>query len=39
MLSGPPAEKALVLKVIDGKPEDDPTRKAIETVLTACRKR
>jgi hypothetical protein len=35
---GTAAEKALVLKVIDGKPEDDPTRKAIEQVLTACEK-
>lgn len=37
-VAGTTAEKALILKAIDGKPEDDPTRKAIEAVLTSCEK-
>lgn len=35
---GTAAEKALVLKAIEGKPEDDPTRKALEAILTAAQK-
>lgn len=35
---GTATEKALILKAIDGRPETDPTRKAIEAVLTAQEK-
>lgn len=35
---GTPAEKALVLKTVEDLPADDPTRKALEAVLTSAEK-
>jgi hypothetical protein len=35
---GTATEKALVLKAIDSKPADDPTRKAMEAILTSAEK-
>lgn len=37
-LPGTDSEKALVLKTIAGRADDDPTRKALETILTSAEK-